>query len=297
MKTSVVLVNFGGPRSLDEVPRFLTALMKRPVSPAIERGAIARYSAIGGGSPLASITEDQARLLQQGSEELFSVRAAFGFSHPSIEETIDECCASGTERIAFLVMSPFYSSRTVGVYMNLVEGYRQRAACRPAIVFIHSWYRYPLFIESWVNRIKEQAMPHGAFYIFSAHSLPEALAREPYKLQVEETAKAVAAGLGITESTYAVGWQSAPAGKGEPWIGPATEAVMDTLAGKYTDLIEVPLGFVSDHLETLYDIDIVHRRHAMGMGLRFHRVPSLNTYPSFIEALRALVEKYLGLAS
>lgn len=287
----VLLVNFGAPRTLDEVPYFLRAMTGREIPEEMVQAVTERYRAIGGGSPLPSITDQQAQLLSEQMGGQLTIRGAFRYSHPTIEEMINECYLLQIERLVFLVMSPYYNSRTVGSYSRAVESYLVHLPYRPATLFITSWYREPLFVESWVSRIREEAPGKEAFYLFSAHSLPESMRGEPYVSQVTETVESIAARLGITN--YGIAWQSASQSPEEPWIGPSVEAVMDQVAGKFLRLIEVPIGFVSDHLETLYDIDIAHRNYAGQKGFVFSRIPSLNTYPLFITALKAILGKSL----
>ena len=199
-------------------------------------------------------------------------------------------------------MSPYYNSRTVGGYVRTVEGYLPFLPYRPEVVFVHSWHGSPAFRQTWAERISAhaaslpgaQAAAKDAFYIFSAHSLPLSCKDEPYAAQIEETASDIAARLGLPASQWAVGWQSAPASPDEPWMGPSVEEVMDGAAKSASAVIEAPVGFVSDHLETLYDIDIVHAGHARSLGLAFSRVPSLNTYPPFMAALKAILMERLG---
>lgn len=290
MKTAVLLVNFGGPRKIDDVPLFLRNLTGRDLPEPLQQAVIERYQAIGGGSPLADITEQQAALLSAGSPELFFVKAAFRYSRPLLEEIINECYLNNVERIAFLIMSPFYTSRTVGSYITAAESYLSLLPYRPRTLFIHSWYKEPLFIDSWIRLIKEQSPEEKFYYLFTAHSLPRSVA-EPYRVQVEDTVKAVAGTLQL--SRYGLGWQSAAQDAEEPWIGPSVETVIDSVSGKTDGVVEVPIGFVSDHLETLYDIDRVHRHYASVKGLMFSRIPSLNTYPPFINALCTILEKGL----
>jgi ferrochelatase len=294
VKSAVFLVNFGGPRTLGEVPLFLRNITGREPPEAAQEALIARYRAIGGSSPLASITEKQAALLSDATGHLFSIRAAFRYSSPTLEEAINECYRSGTERIVFFVMSPYSTSRTVGGYMSAVEAYLpylSPVSYHPETIFIHGWCGEPLFVECWVKRIREEAGDGGDFFLFSAHSLPRSLKDEPYFAQVEETVRAVAAGLRLSD--YAIGWQSIPQHTDEPWMGPSVEAVMDGVGKRGARLVEIPIGFVSDHLETLYDIDVLHREYALAKGLLFSRIPSLNTYPPFITALRTILEKRL----
>ena len=294
MKTMVLLVNFGGPATLDEVPLFLRKLTGSVAPQATEEALTERYRAIGGGSPLGHITQEQAALIEDATGHRVPIKCAYRYTSPTLEEMINECYKSGTGRIIFFVMSPYYTSRTVGAYINAVEDYLSYfslTSYRPEVIFIHSWYKEPLFIDAWVSRIREEARPEEGFFLFSAHSLPRSLQDEPYMSQVEETVAAVAGRLKL--SAYAIGWQSVPRNAHEPWIGPSVEAVIDGIAGTVSRLIEIPIGFVSDHLETLYDMDIVHAKYAGTKGITFSRVPSLNTYPPFIAACKAIVEKHL----
>jgi ferrochelatase len=294
MKTMVLLVNFGGPATLGEVPLFLRKLTGGTVPQAIEEALMDRYRAIGGGSPLPAITQDQAVLLADATGRQVPIGAAYRYSSPTLEEMMNECYKSRTERITFLIMSPYYTSRTVGAYIKTVEtylSYLSFASYRPEVTFIHSWYKEPLFIDAWVGRIREEARHEEGFYLFSAHSLPQSLQDEPYTRQVKETVAAVAERLKLP--AYAIGWQSIPRNTDEPWIGPSVEAVIDGITGTASRLIEIPIGFVSDHLETLYDMDIVHAGYAAMKGIAFSRIASLNTYPPFIAALKAILEKHL----
>jgi ferrochelatase len=293
VKTQVLLVNFGAPRTLDEVPVFLRNMMGTDMPEAMRKAVEERYRAIGGGSPLAAITEQQAESLYGATGGQWAITGAFRYSSPTIEERINECYASGIERIAFFPMTPYYNSRTVGAYIKTVERYLTFLPYHPRTPFIHSWYGDPLFIDSWARKIREETPVGGCHFLFSAHSLPLSLSAEPYKLQVEETVRLVAQALSLRDN-YSLGWQSIPPSTDEPWIGPSVEAVIDGVAGRTGQLVEIPIGFVADHLETLYDIDILHRRYAEGKGLAFSRISSLNAYPPFIDALKAILEKGLG---
>ncbi len=285
-KTVVLLVNFGGPCSIEDVPRFMRNLMGCEPHPSMAQQVADRYSQIGGCSPLPAITEEQAALLAAATEHQFVIRAAFRYSSPSIEERINECYDEQVERIIFFMMSPFYTSRTVGSYIATAQKYFGWLPYHPEILFIHSWYKEPLFVKCWVEKIRREAYyPDEAFYLFSAHSLPKALLDEPYKAQIEETMVMIAGELRL--SLYGLGWQSVPRGVTEPWIEPTVEAVLDEVARKkIRTVVQVPIGFTADHLETLYDIDIVHKKYAETRGLTQHRVSSLNTDPLFIETLK-----------
>lgn len=288
MKTCVLLVNFGGPRNLQEVGPFLRNMTGKEASAPVLEALIERYRAIGGGSPLAAITEEQARLLSEQTDGRFTITSAFRYSQPTIEEAIDECCSAGAERIVFFIMSPFYTSKTAGSAIKASKEYAEQLPVKPRTVFIHSWYREPLFLQAWRNRIRGEAGDKKGFYLFAAHSLPQSLSNEPYKGQVEETVRSLALDLALTDN-YALGWQSVPPGTKEPWIEPSVESLIDRVSGKAQHLIEIPVGFVSDHLETLYDMDITHRHYAESRGLSFLRVSSLNTDPLYIDALKSIL--------
>jgi protoporphyrin/coproporphyrin ferrochelatase len=268
------------------------SLTGRQLPPAAEQQAVERYRLIGGCSPLPAMAEEHARLLAAAMGGQLPVRPAFRYSHPSIEESIGECRGENVERILFLIMTPFYTSRTVGNYIATAEGYLRSLSYHPDVLFIHSWYKEPLFIECWMRKLKEEASFADAFYLFSAHSLPKALADEPYKTQIEEIVEMLARALRL--SHYGLGWQSVPVSATEPWIGPTVETILDEVAGKQCRaVVQVPIGFVTDHMETLYDIDIVHKTYAAAKGLSHRRVACLNTDPLFIETLKRIASRAL----
>ena len=228
MNTTVLLVNFGGPRTLDDVPAFLRNLRGGEVAPAVEQSTVARYRAIGGASPLPAITEEQARLLKKLVAGDLTIRVAFRYSHPLLEEQIEECHSSGTDRLVLFVMSPFCNEETTGNYIRTTEASLNRFSCKPQVVFIHSWYQEPLFIKSWADMIQAGKV-EDAFYLFSAHSLPRSDQNISYRIQVEETVSLVSSQSGIAEDRYALGWQSVPHHIKNPWIGPSVEEIMDNL--------------------------------------------------------------------
>ena len=198
--------------------------------------------------------------------------------------------AAGPARILVLLLSPFFTSVTTGNYIDVAKDYLEKHPLPMPVAFIHSWYREPLFIESWVEAIRGDSFDEGAFYLFSAHSLPMRFAGEPYRQQIEETVALVAARAGI--GTHALGWQSIPTNAAEPWITPTVEEQIDAIAAAgFKRLVQVPIGFTADHIETLYDIDITHRQYALGKGLAFRRIPSLNAGAPFIKALKEIVTR------
>ena len=290
MTTGVLMVTLGGPRSLAEVPEFIKRFIGRDLPAPAMKAVIERYELIGGFSPLTGITTEQTQRLQALLGDEYLCRPAFRYSAPFIEEALAGMAAAGVARILFLLLSPFYASVTTGNYINLAQTYLGENTSSLPISFIHSWYREPLFIDSWVEKIRNESFDDGACYLFSAHSLPAKFSDEPYRRQIEETVATVAACAGLIH--HALGWQSIPNNALEPWITPTVEEKIDELAAAgFTRLVQVPIGFTADHIETLYDIDVTHRQYAMARGLAFRRLSSLNAGETFIKALKSIVIK------
>ncbi len=290
MKTAVILVTLGGPSSLEEIPEFINRFIGRELPPPAMNAVIGRYRQIGGFSPLARITDQQAKALNESLGSQYLCVPAFRYSRPFIEDVLDSTAAAGPARILVLLLSPFYTSVTTGNYIDVAKSHIEKKPPPMPVAFIHSWYQEPLFIESWVEAIRGDAFDERAFYLFSAHSLPMKYSGEPYRQQIEETVALVSSRAGIRN--HALGWQSIPGNAKEPWITPTVEERIDAIAAAgFNRLIQVPIGFTADHIETLYDIDITHRQYALEKGLSFRRIASLNTGAPFIKALKEIVTK------
>jgi len=290
MKIGVILVTLGGPRSLEEVPEFIKRFIGRELPPPALKAVIERYRQIGGFSPLCRITEEQARALNDALGPGYICSAAFRYARPFIPDGLASMAATGPARILVLLLSPFFTSVTTGNYIDVAGEYLEKHPFPMPVDFIHSWYQEPLFIESWVKAIRGDAFDEAAFTLFSAHSLPMRFADEPYRLQIEEAVALVASQAGIV--SHALGWQSIPTNAAEPWMTPTVEEQIDAIAAAgFKRLVQVPIGFTADHIETLYDIDVTHRQYTLGKGLSFRRIPSLNAGTPFIQALKEIVTK------
>ncbi len=288
MKTGVILVTLGGPRSTEEIPEFIKHFIGRELPPPAMKAIIERYRLIGGFSPLARITEEQATALGGALGEDYLCVPAFRHSRPFIEDVLESTAALGMARIIVLLLSPYYTSVTTGNYIDVAKKQIEKSSLSVPVDFVHSWYQEPLFIESWVEQIRRDSFDEQAFYLFSAHSLPMKFASEPYRGQIEETVALVASRAGI--QNHALGWQSIPNNVQEPWITPTVEEKIDAIAAAgFKRIIQVPIGFTADHIETLYDIDIIHRQCAVEKGLSFRRIASLNAGAPFINALKKVV--------
>jgi ferrochelatase len=291
MKTGVILVTLGGPRSLEEIPEFIKHFIGRELPPPAMKAVIERYRLIGGFSPLARITEEQAKALGEALGKEYLCVPAFRHSRPFIKDVLESTAMAGPARILVLLLSPFYTSVTTGNYIDVAKSHIEKQSLSVPVDFIHSWYKEPLFIESWVGQIRSDSFDKRAFYLFSAHSLPMKFSGEPYRQQIEETVALVASRAGIR--SHALGWQSIPNHVPEPWITPTVEEKIDAIAAAgFKGIIQVPIGFTADHIETLYDIDITHRQYALEKGLSFRRIPSLNAGAPFIKALKEVVTKF-----
>jgi len=215
---------------------------------------------------------------------------------PTVADSFDRAMHDGARRVIALSMSPFSTEVTTGAYKSACESLGSGETCP---IFIPSWHDNPLFIEAWQERIfhglkrHRETLRRHASIIFTSHSIPLRYiqAGDPYREQIEETAGAIAQRMALAR--WYIAWQSKGARATEPWLEPEVETILDMIASekKSEFVLEVPLGFTCDHLETLYDIDIVHRRHAEKLGLTFERAESLNTSKIFIKALADIVRK------
>lgn len=309
---AVVLLSFGGPEQLEEIPAFLESLLGRTPPPALLAEVTERYRLLGGGSPLPELTRRQAAALERelaarGREAL--VVAAMRHARPRIEEAAERLGAARDGagrpyRLAVgLSLTPFRSRRSTGEYEEGLA--RALAAASPgmALAFPGPWHLHSLYLDALARRLEETLAGLPAReretvpVIFTAHSLPERLIAEgdPYLDQLRQTAAALAGRLGLRN--WHLGFQSRSALAREPWLGPEVEELLRRAReGGATSVVVDPIGFPGDHLETLYDNDHLHRREAERLGLRFLRVPCLNLSKGFIAALAAIAEETAGRA-
>jgi ferrochelatase len=299
---ALLLLAFGGPRSLDEVEPFLTRLFggRKPSPEQLER-IKERYHLIGGSSPLPEITFKQAKALEESLAERgypFKSYVGMRYGHPLIEETLKKIIEEGIHEVIALPMAPFRSHASTGAYIEEVNQAIKNMGKKIEISFIEGWHLHPLFIGTIQEKIEEGLMQFGpeerkkVHLIFSAHSLPKSLVEnEPYVKDMEESVQEV---LKQTEPfPWHIGFQSRGMGP-EEWLGPDVESVLEELSNKkIQEVLIVPIGFVSDHIEILYDIDILYRYKAKLLGIQLKRTPSLNFSKRFIEALAAVVEEHI----
>jgi ferrochelatase len=293
----VLLMTYGSPTSLDDVPRYLSAVRGgREVPGELVAEFRRRYQVIGG-SPLVRISRDQAAALEERLQGQATVRAAMRFSPPTIADALGDLASAGPREVVAIVMSPQFSPLLMGGYGRaLGEARAQLGDGAPPVSLAGPWHTEPAFIDALAGRIGEALtrVPAGERelvpVLLTAHSLPRRVAdQEPdYLAQLEETALAVAARAGLERGRWTFCWQSAGHEPGE-WMKPDFADLMPQLAAAgHRSVLVAPVQFLADHLEILYDVDVAAREQAEARGLRFARIESLNTDRRFIDALAAV---------
>jgi ferrochelatase len=296
-RTVVLLLAFGGPRSVDEVGPFLEKLLGRNPSPQHIEGLRKRYQAIGGASPLPEMTLRQARALEQGlkkKERPVSVYCGMRYSQPLIAEALEEIAEGGISRVILISLSPYRSAFSSEGYFAEVKQIVVQLEGKMDLIEAGDWHAHPGLCAAWAARITEAIGDVGEKkaeipVIFTAHSLPkDVAAASPYEQQLEETIK------GIIEMTGPLRWHLAfqnRAGDRAKWLGPDPETILEDLIKKgFHKALICPIGFIADHLETLYDLDIALKAWADERGIEIIRTPCLNDAPQLIEVLVQLVE-------
>lgn len=294
----VVLMAYGSPADPSDILRYYTDIRRgRPPTDEQLADLTRRYDAIGGLSPLLERTEAQRRAVQTALDQRApgQYRVALGLKHsdPTIEAAVEDLAGQGVARVVGAVLAPHYSGLSVGQYLSRLadaaDGYGLGSAG------IQSWAVEPAFVEFLARDLGDRlaAMPPATRVIFTAHSLPARVAEsgDPYPTELRATAQAVAASLGLVEGDqWDVAWQSAGRTP-EPWMTPDVLSVIDQLGAdpSVDGVLVCACGFVADHLEVLYDLDIDARRRADAAGLRFDRTRCVNDDPSVMGALAARI--------
>ncbi len=286
---------YGTPKSLEDVEAYFTHMRggQKPSRPELEN-LIDRYKAIGGTSPLIAITERlrdklQERVRQSGSGT--RIYTAMKHSPPFIADVVRRAADDGIDELLAVALAPHYSKMSIGTYMLAVEAANSALPRRMKLDIVLSWHDHPRLIQAWTDAIKraERNLPRGYFLIFSAHSLPEKIlaSGDPYRSELVETSELIARQVGKADWGFA--FQSASHSK-EPWLGPDILSYLQEMLekGKSTFLI-APIGFVSDHLEILYDIDVECKEWAKARGAQIARCDSLNDSPGMIECLTQII--------
>jgi ferrochelatase len=293
--TGVLVMAYGTPATPDDIEAYYTHVRRgRPPTPELLADLARRYEAIGGTSPLLERTREQAAGIQAALGECFHVELGMKHAPPFIEDGVAALARAGADRAVGLVLAPHYSSLSVGEYAKRAEAAAAEAGVELSTV--RSWHLEPGYLDLLAGYVRDEAARlDGAEpiqVVFTAHSLPLRILDmgDPYPDQLAETAAAVAERAGVHR--WSVGWQSAGRTP-EPWIGPDILAVLPELAeAGVAGVVICAAGFVSDHLEVLYDLDVEARAVAEKLGLAFTRTRSVNADPAICAALAEVVRRH-----
>jgi protoporphyrin/coproporphyrin ferrochelatase len=277
---------YGSPERIEDIRPYLEDIREgRAVSDEAVAELTERYRRIGGRSPLDRITERQRAALER--ELGMPVHVGMKHWRPRIAHAVEAALAAGPERVVGIVLAPHYSRLSIAGYRERLE---EALDGRAELRFVETWHDHPPYVAVLADRVRGT----DAHVVFTAHSLPERILAtgDPYKDQLLETSRLVADRAGLESWSFA--FQSASP-TGEPWLGPDILDELDDLGARGVPKVLVcPVGFVSDHLEILWDLDIEARDRAAELGLEFDRIESLNDDPAFIRALAELVRSTLG---
>jgi ferrochelatase len=291
----LLVMAYGGPNNLDEVEPYLMDVRGyRPTAPEIVHEVRERYREIGGRSPILERTWAQAHALETAlNADAKNFKAFVGMRHwhPFIKDTLAEMCSRGIERAVGLVMAPHYSRMSIEAYFKNVE----KSESPIQIARVNDWHLLPEYLNALAKRVQSalqrfpESMRAEVPIIFTAHSLPKRILEwdDPYPRQLHETVEGLMKLLGPHPHEFA--FQSAAIST-EPWLGPDASEWINRFAdeGKRNILI-CPIGFVCEHVEILYDIDIVYQTLAKTLGVRLERIDMLNDEPEMISGLAGLV--------
>ena len=285
MKAAVVLMAYGSPERLADVPAYYADIRGgRPIAPENLADLVERYRRLGieDSSPLNAITEETRAALEADLE----LPVYSGMKHwtPRIADAVEAALRGGAEEIVGLVLAPHYSALSIAGYRTQLEA---ALADRALLRFVDSWHDEPGFVELLAERVRGA----GAHVVFTAHSLPARIiaAGDPYRDQLLETARLVADAAGVTEWSFSFQSESPT---GEPWLGPDILDHLEALDRQGVESVLVcPVGFVSDHLEIRWDLDVEASEKAAELGMQLARIEMPNAEPEFVRTLAGIVRR------
>ncbi|KZZ84528.1 ferrochelatase [Bacillus sp. SJS] len=304
-KMGLLVMAYGTPYKEEDIERYYTHIRRgRPPAPEMLQDLKDRYEAIGGISPLAKITRDQAEKLEKhlnSIQDNIEFKMYLGLKHiePFVEDAVKQMHEDGITEAVSIVLAPHYSTFSIKSYNGRAKEEAEKLGGL-TITSVESWYQEPKFIRYWSDRVKEtfNAMSEEerakAVLIVSAHSLPEKIiaAGDPYPDQLKETAELITEAAGV--ENYAIGWQSA-GNTPDPWIGPDVQDLTRELYEEkgFRSFVYTPVGFVADHLEVLFDNDYECKVVTDELGAAYYRPEMPNDQAEFIDCLAAVIMKHL----
>ncbi len=302
---AVLLIAFGGPTKFDEVRPFLENVLRgHPVPPERVEEVVHHYEVIGGASPLNALTIKQAKALEALLKETgpsLPVYVGMRNWRPFIQDVLEAMAAQGMKKVLGFILSAHRSEASIARYTTRVEEARLALGDRaPEIEYVGPWFDHPLFIEAVADYIREtlRLLPEEhqrrAAWIFTAHSIPMAMAEaSTYVQDLTASAERVAALLGHAQ--WSVAYQSRSGNPRDPWLEPDVLDVIEEQAKKgVKDVVLIPIGFVCDHVEVLYDLDVEAKEKARQLGVECWRVPTVGTHPKFIAMMASMVRRATG---
>lgn len=291
MTVGVLAMAYGTPRDRDDIETYYTDIRRgRPPTPELLADLVRRYDRLGGTFPLREITDRQVAALRAALGDGYAVALGTKHSIPKVEDGVAELASVGVERVVGLVLAPHYSKFSIGEYAERAA--KAGAELGIAVDTIASWHLLPAYVD-FLTRAVASALaevPAESEVVFTAHSLPERIlaAGDPYPTELRETAEAVAQRCGL--SRWSVGWQSAGRTP-EPWLGPDVLEIVRDRAGSAAGLVVCACGFVADHLEVAYDLDVEAASLARELELPFARTASVNDDAAVMTGLAELVSQ------
>jgi ferrochelatase len=301
-QTAVLLLAYGGPDSLDDIPAYLLDVRGGRETPHHLIDEITeRYAQIGGRSPLLDITRSVAAQLSEHID--YPVYVGMRHWRPYIEDVVAEMAADGVRRIVAICMAPHYSMMSIGAYRRALNQALDSLDVKMDVAFVERWGTQPDYLRGIAANVRKalrrfpEEVRDQVKVVFTAHSLPASILErgDPYDAELRITARLLAERLRLERGRWTFCYQSA-AQTGTPWLGPQIEEVITQLGEEGERYVLVaPIGFIADHVEVLYDIDIGVQRIAREAGIRLERPPMLNDSPPLIDALAAIARERLAL--
>lgn len=298
---AVLLIAFGGPTSPEEIRPFLTRVTKGArIPPERLESVVHHYEAVGGKSPLNEITFRQAKALQKvlkESSHALPVYVGMRNSQPFFRDTLKKMFDDGIRSSLGFILSSHRSEASWERYQdNVAEARAEIGEQAPSVDYCAGWHNHPRLIQFWTESIEASfaklasGQRQSTPLIFTAHSLPVAMAaRSPYVQQLEETARLIADKL--DHDRWSLAYQSRSGGPSDPWLEPDIgEAIQKVASEGLNEVVVAPIGFVCDHVEVLYDLDIEARKLAEDLNVRFVRASCPNDHPAFVQMIGDVVE-------
>ena len=302
----VILMAYGGPDKLDDVPEYLLDVRSgRPMEQELIDEFVERYREIGGRSPILELTQAQAKGVEKALNNRKAKEAGIKYTtyvgmrhwYPYIRDVVPQIVEDDVDRIVGVVMAPHYSKMSVGKYMDQLREGLEKAGSSIPVNEVHSWKDQPMFISGVSSRIRDALRKYPSDLrkevpiLFTAHSLPTRILEwgDEYPDELRVSVEMVADRVRQRHWRFAYQSQGASA---EPWLGPTVEETLEELAAEgFKHVLMVPIGFVCDHVEILYDVDIEHKEHAEQLGMELSRIKSLNDGPMLCRAVAEAVRK------